>query len=87
MPKLTNKSYLSRTDGRTDRPYLQKSFAFKKRCLGGNGVQAFSNGEGANTQIQNTRLRNINNKDDNIHKSEALKWKGKQTLTLVDCQN
>ena len=27
------------------------------------------------------------NKDDNIHKSEALKWKEKRTLTLVDCQN
>ena len=27
------------------------------------------------------------NKDDNIHKSEALKWKDKRTLTLVECQN
>ena len=26
-------------------------------------------------------------KDDNIHKSEALKWKDKSTLTLVECQN
>ena len=27
------------------------------------------------------------NKDDNIHKSEALKLNDKQTLTLVECQN
>ena len=27
------------------------------------------------------------NKDDNIHKSEALKLKDKRTLTLVECQN
>ena len=27
------------------------------------------------------------NKNDNIHKSEALQWKDKQTLTLVVCQN
>ncbi len=29
------------------------------------------------------------NKFDNIHKSEAeaLKWKDKRTLTLVECQN
>ena len=27
------------------------------------------------------------NKDDNIHKSEALKLKDKRTLTLVKCQN
>ena len=27
------------------------------------------------------------NKDDNIHKSKALKWKDKGTLTLVECQN
>ena len=26
--------------------------------------------------------KNSKNKDDNIHKSEALKWKDKQTLTL-----
>ena len=30
---------------------------------------------------------NICNKDDNIHKSEALKLKDKRTLTLVKCQN
>ncbi len=27
------------------------------------------------------------NKDDNIHKSKALKWQTKRTLTLVECQN
>ena len=27
------------------------------------------------------------NKDNNIHKSEALKWKTKRTLTHVGCQN
>ena len=27
------------------------------------------------------------NKDDNIHKGEALKWKDKRTFTLVECQN
>ena len=26
------------------------------------------------------------NRDDNIHKSEALKRKDKQTLTIVECQ-
>ena len=27
------------------------------------------------------------NKDDNIHKSEALKWEDKRTITIVRCQN
>ena len=27
------------------------------------------------------------NKDDNIHKSEALKQYNRRTLTLVECQN
>ena len=27
------------------------------------------------------------NKDDNIHESEALKWKDKRTLTLIEFQN
>ena len=27
------------------------------------------------------------NKDDNIYKSEAKKWKDKTSLTLVECQN
>ena len=32
-------------------------------------------------------LRRIKNKDDNIHKSEALKRYDRRTLTLVECQN
>ena len=32
-------------------------------------------------RIRSTKL--IRNKDDNIHKSEGLKWKDKRTLTLV----
>ena len=32
-------------------------------------------------------LKNQNNKDDNIHKSEALKRCDRQTLTIVECQN
>ena len=42
-----------------------------------------------NQKKSETTLKSINqhNKDDNIHISEALKLKDKQTLTLVDCQN
>ena len=29
----------------------------------------------------------LGKKDDNIHKSEGLKWKDKGTLTFVECQN
>ena len=32
-------------------------------------------------------LQDKKNKDVNIHKNEALKWKDKQALTLVECQN
>ena len=33
-------------------------------------------------------IRHYNfNKNDNIHKSEALKRKDKRTLSLVECQN
>ena len=27
------------------------------------------------------------NKDDNIHESEALKYDGRTTITLIECQN
>ena len=35
------------------------------------------------------KVKTKENKDDidNIHKSEALEWKDKQTLTLVESQN
>ena len=33
------------------------------------------------------KWKRYKNKDDNIHYSEALKWKDKRTLTLVDFQN
>ena len=36
-------------------------------------------------KIKNTRP--YFNKDDNIHKSEALKWYDRRTVTLVDYQN
>ena len=42
------------------------SFLFK-------GVQAYLNREGGNNQFVNTRLCNINNKDDKIHKKQSLK--------------
>ena len=29
----------------------------------------------------------LKNKDENIHKSKALKWNDKRTLTLVECQD
>ena len=32
-------------------------------------------------------VKDINNKDDNIYKSKALKLYDKRTLTLVECQN
>ena len=32
-------------------------------------------------------VQRLKSKDDNIHESEALKRKDKQTLTLVECQN
>ena len=35
--------------------------------------------------IRTTKL--LENKDDNIHKSEALKREDKRTLTLLKCQN
>ena len=37
--------------------------------------------------VNDYQIRCVLNKDGNIHKSEALKWKDKRTLTLVECQN
>ena len=37
-------------------------------------------------KIKSIQLNHNKNKDDNIHKSEALKWKEKRRLTLVECQ-
>ena len=41
------------------------------------------------TESQYDKVKYIHkrNKDDNIHKSEALKREDKRTLTLVECQN
>ena len=32
-------------------------------------------------------METLQNKDENIHESEVLKWKDKRTLTLIECQN
>ena len=38
-------------------------------------------------ELLNKTIKSLNNKDDNIHKSEALKQYDNRTLTLVECHN